>query len=152
MKLTNNFYLYEFTKSQTALRHGIDNTPTQTEIDNLKLLCREVLQPLRYAFDMPITISSGFRCLELNKKIGSSDRSQHVTGHAADFEIPGIPNLGVAEFIRDNFSFDQLILEYWYSDVPNSGWIHCSYVSLEDNRKDVLTINKNGVYTGFRSM
>lgn len=152
IKLSENFWLSEFVKSGTADRRGIDNWPESDEIiDNLKRLCDEILQPLRYAFETPIYVSSGYRCLELNRAIGSKDTSQHTKGQAVDFEIAGIPNKEVAEFIRDNFQFDQLILEFWYEEDANSGWIHCSYVSPAKNRGQCLTINKHGVFNGFRS-
>ena len=151
-RLSENFRLSEFVNSQTANRHNIDNWPNdKTIINNLKTLCRELLQPLRYAYDRPISISSGYRCIELNRKLGSKDTSQHTKGLAVDFEIFGVPNKEVAEFIRDNFNFDQLILEFWYEEEPNSGWIHISYVDDISNRNETLTINKNGVFKGFRS-
>lgn len=149
VQLSENFWLSEFVKSQTANRKGIDNWPEEQYIvDNLKALVKNVLQPLRWAYDKPISISSGYRCLELNRAIGSKDTSQHIHGQAADFEIWGIPNLEVAEFIRDELHFDQVILEFW--EGGNSGWIHCSYVNEVKNRHQSLTINRNGVFSGFR--
>ena len=87
MKLSDNFSLNEFTKSQTALRNGIDNTPSEEVIENLKALCENVLQPIREYFLMPVFISSGYRSAALNHKLGSSISSQHVQGQAADIEI-----------------------------------------------------------------
>ena len=77
MKLSKNFSLNEMTKSQTALRRGIDNEPTNDEIDNLRILCEYVLQPVREHFGKPVTINSGFRSKELNKAIGGSTTSDH---------------------------------------------------------------------------
>ena len=149
IQLSENFWLSEFLKSQTAERHKIDNFPSeQYVVDNLKSIAQNVLQPLRWAYDKPIAVSSGYRCLELNRRIVSKYNSQHIFGYAADFEIWGVPNLEVAEFIRDELHFDQVILEFWTGG--NSGWIHCSYVNDVKNRHNSLTINKNGVFNGFQ--
>lgn len=90
--LSDNFNLSEFIKSQTALRNGIDNTPSEEVIENLRALCENVLQPLRDYFLMPVNISSGYRSVALNHKLGSSTSSQHILGQAADIEIYGIGN------------------------------------------------------------
>ncbi len=149
MELSANISLAECVKSQTALRMKIDNTPNVDQIAALKQLALAVLQPVRERFERPLVIGSGFRCAALCTAIGSKTTSQHRMGQAADFEIPGIPNPAVAKFIRDNLSFDQLILEYYDPEEgTNSGWIHCSYVSSERNRDEVLTINNNGTFEG----
>ena len=142
MKLSDNFSLNEFTKSQVALRNNIDNTPSEEVIENLKALCKNVLQPIRDYFLMPVFISSGFRCVELNKKIGSSISSQHVQGQAADIEIFGISNKELSDWIADNCEYDQLILEFHNEDDPNSGWVHVSY-NKENNRKQYKRADKN---------
>lgn len=136
MKLSRNFSLSELTKSQTALRMGIDNNPTPEGLYNLHLLCDNILQPLREHYGRPVTISSGYRSEDLCVAIGSSRKSQHAKGQAADFEVMGVDNKEVAEWIRDVLDFDQLILEFYEDGEPNSGWIHCSYA--EDNRGSVL--------------
>ena len=146
MKLSKNFSLAELTKSQTALRKGIDNAPTQDEIEKLQLLVDNVLQPVREHFGRPVTINSGFRCLELNRAIGSKDNSQHRKGEAADIEIAGIANKELAEWIRDNLEFDQLILEFYSDKDPAAGWVHVSYVKT--NRNATLTIAKDGTRVG----
>lgn len=150
MKLSENFYLNEFTKSQIAERHGLDNTPTNEVIENLKLLCQYILQPVRDHFKRPVIISSGYRSPEVNRLAKGSPTSQHVIGMAADFEINGLSNLALAEWIRDNLVFDQLILEFWVPEDPNSGWVHCSYNQAK-NRKQTLTINKYGTFSGFKT-
>tara|TARA_R100000951_G_scaffold100286_1_gene91040 strand:- start:583 stop:1044 length:462 start_codon:yes stop_codon:yes gene_type:complete len=128
MKLTTNFSLHEFTKSQTATRHGIDNTPSMTNIINLKSLCEGVLQPVRNHFMKPMIISSGFRCKELNTKIGGSKTSQHVLGQAADIEVLGFSNVELSDWINANLDFDQLILEFYNEkEGPHSGWVHVSF-------------------------
>ena len=150
MKLTDNFSLQELLKSQTALRKGIDNKPADPSvITNLQVLCEKVLQPVRDHFARPVVINSGYRCPKLNKAIGSSSKSQHTKGEAADIEIPGLSNKELAEYIEDNLPFDQLILEFYNGVDPNSGWGHVSYVGDDDNRKQTLTINKNGTFPGF---
>lgn len=150
MKLSENFSLQELLKSQTALRKGIDNKPTDPSvITNLQVLCEKVLQPIRDHFARPVVINSGYRCPKLNKAIGSSSKSQHTKGEAADIEIPGLSNKELAEYIEDNLPFDQLILEFYNGVDPNSGWVHVSYVGDSDNRKQTLTINKNGTFSGF---
>jgi zinc D-Ala-D-Ala carboxypeptidase len=136
MKLSRNFSLGELTKSQTALRMDIDNNPTPEDLYNLHLLCDNILQPVREHFGRAVTISSGYRSEDLCVAIGSSRKSQHAKGKAADFEIFGVDNKEVAEWIRDVLDFDQLILEFYNEDDPSSGWVHCSYA--EDNRGSVL--------------
>lgn len=156
MRLSKNFTLAEMLKSQTAERKGIDNTPGEQDIQHLLALAQEVLQPVRDHFGQ-VTVNSGFRCTELNRALGSKDSSQHRVGQAADIEVAGISNMELAEWIRDNLEFDQLILEFWYpstgpNSVPNaglnSGWVHVSYKDDGENRKQVLTINRNGVFQG----
>lgn len=150
MKLSENFSLQELLKSQIALRKGINNKPVNSSIiTNLQILCEKVLQPVRNHFAKPVVINSGYRCPKLNKALGSKAKSQHTKGQAADIEIPNVSNKEVAEWIEDNVSFDQLILEFYNGVDPSSGWIHVSYVGDADNRKQTLTINKNGTFPGF---
>jgi zinc D-Ala-D-Ala carboxypeptidase len=141
MNLSKNFTLAEMTKSETALRHDMDNTPGEKEIGNLKLLCERVLQPVRDHFGKGVKVNSGFRHPEVNAKVGGSKTSDHCLGQAADIEIPGVANAELAEWIRDNLEFRQLILEFYTPGVPDSGWVHVSYV-LEDNKKQVMTATK----------
>lgn len=139
MKLSENFWLYEFTQSQTAARLGLYNEPNDAQLANLIKLIRRVIQPVRDRFG-PIVINSGFRGRALNSAVGGASTSQHTTGEAADIEVPGHSNKTVAMWIRDNLDFDQLILEaYNPAQGPNSGWIHVSYASNGRNRKEVLT-------------
>ena len=141
MNLSKSFTLNELTKSQEALRLGIDNTPNDEHIENLKILCENILQPLRDFYGMPVSVSSGYRSGELCKAIGSSSTSQHTRGEAADFEIFGVANKTLAEFIVANLDFDQCILEFWNINEPNSGWVHCSF-SKKYNRKQYLKAEK----------
>jgi hypothetical protein len=141
MNLTKNFTLAEMTKSETALRYDMDNTPGEQEIAALKLLAEKVLQPVRDHFGRGVKVNSGFRHPEVNAKVGGSKTSDHCRGQAADIEIPGVPNAELAEWIKDNLEFRQLILEFYTPGVPDSGWVHVSYVA-EDNKKQVLTATK----------
>ena len=149
MNLSKSFTLNELTKSQEATRLGIDNTPNEEHILNLKLLCENVLQPIRDFYGMPLSVSSGYRSAALCEAIGSSSKSQHTKGQAADFEIFGVANKDLADFVVKNLNYDQCILEFWNENEPNSGWVHCSFNS-SGNRKQFLKAEKlNGrvVYT-----
>ncbi len=148
MRLSTNFTLDELCKSQTAERKGIPNLPNTDEIEALELLCEHILQPIRDKFG-PFMVSSGFRSPELCVAIGSKITSQHCCTDgkcaAADFEVAGIDNLVLAEWIRDHLNFDQLILECYTGG--NTGWVHCSWAP--DPRKELLTYDrKNGYRKG----
>ena len=138
MRLSPNFTLKELIKSQTAERKGINNNPNEDNIENLQRLCEHILQPVRDHYGKVVSVSSGFRSPELCVAIGSSVTSQHASGQAADFEIYGVSNKELADYIADNLDFDQLILEYWKPEEPNSGWVHCSYKGADSNRKEYL--------------
>jgi zinc D-Ala-D-Ala carboxypeptidase len=127
MQLSKNFSLVELTKSQTAERKGISNDPSPDHLENLRLLCERVLQPVRDHFNHVVSVSSGYRSPQLSQAIGSSPDSQHCQGMAADFEIYGTPNNEVFNWIKANLMYDQMILEYWNPDEPNSGWVHVAY-------------------------
>jgi zinc D-Ala-D-Ala carboxypeptidase len=121
MNLTANFSLVEMTKSDTALRLGMSNIPSKG-----------------------VKVNSGFRHPEVNAKVGGSSTSDHCKGMAADIEIPGVPNAELAEWIKENLEFRQLILEFYTPGVPDSGWVHVSY-NPSDNKKQVLTaVKKDG--------
>ena len=151
MKLTKNFSLKELTASQTAERKGIDNTPSPTHQDNLKSLCEMILQPVRDHFGRVVSISSGYRSPELCTAIGSKITSQHARGEAADFEIFGVSNKELADYINEYLDYDQLILEYWKKEDPNSGWVHCSYTN-GNNRKQYLRAYKEDGKTKYEPM
>jgi zinc D-Ala-D-Ala carboxypeptidase len=127
MKLSTNFTLGELTKSQTATRRNIDNTPPAAALDYLQLLVDNVLQPVRTHFGRAVTISSGYRSPQLNVAIGGSPTSHHCLGMAADFEIMGMDNKELATWVRDNLKFTQLILEFYEDGDTNSGWVHVGY-------------------------
>ena len=143
MNLTANFTLEELVKSETALRHDMDNTPGETEIANLKILCEKVLQPVREHFQRGVKVNSGFRHPEVNAKVGGSKTSDHCKGQAADIEIPGVANADLAVWIMDNLDYTQLILEFYTPGVPDSGWVHVSY-DPANLKKENLTATKQG--------
>jgi|TARA_R110000823_G_scaffold244396_1_gene368659 zinc D-Ala-D-Ala carboxypeptidase len=142
MRLTDNFTLSELTKSQAAERCGFDNNPDKEQVANLVLLCEHVLQPIRDHFQKPVVISSGYRSPNVSRQIGSSSRSQHCKGQAADMEIPGISNKELADFIYENLPFDQVILEFHKPEEINSGWVHVSYVG-DENRYAYLIAERD---------
>ncbi len=142
MNISRHFTLREACRSMTADRCGIDNTAPPEVAKNLILVAENILEPIRHYFDIPFSPSSWYRCLELNKTIGSKSTSQHVKGQAVDIEVPSLSNLKLAQWINHNLDFDQLILEFYNEDDPMAGWVHVSYVSPEDNRREVLTIGK----------
>ena len=127
MNLSRNFSLQELIKSDTAVRKGIDNNPNADQIEKLKLLCENIFQPVRDHFGR-VNVTSGYRSVELCMAIGSSANSQHAKAEAADFECMGTDNAELADWIKNNLDYDQLILEYYTPGEPNSGWIHCSYI------------------------
>ena len=151
MQLSNNFSLKELTASQTAVRKGIDNTPGPEHQENLKSLCGSILQPVRDHFNRVVSVSSGQRSPELCTAIGSKITSQHAKGQAADFEIFGLSNKELADWINENLDYDQLILEYWKESDPNSGWVHCSYTN-ENNRKQYLKAYKENGRTKYEQI
>ncbi len=142
MNLSENFSLAEFTKSQTAIRRGINNNPTLAHRLAMAALCNAILEPLRAHFGRPVRITSGYRSKALNDAIGGSQTSQHSKGEAADIEIPGVDNRRLAKWIEANLPFDQLILEGAKRGDPNAGWVHVSFGPR--HRKSVLTASFPG--------
>ena len=134
MKLSQHFDLSEFTRSESAKREGLDNTPTSEHLENLKILCEKVLEPIRLRYGS-INISSGYRGKMLNHFIGGSVNSDHCLGRAADIDMDdsgtGVTNKEIFDYIKDNLEFDQLINEFNYS------WVHVGY-RQGANRKQVL--------------
>jgi zinc D-Ala-D-Ala carboxypeptidase len=141
MNLTKNFTLSEMTKSDTALRLGLENEPDEQQLAALTTLCEKVLQPVRDYYNMGVKVNSALRTLPVNRAIGSGDNSHHVRGMAADIEIPGVANADLAQYIVDSLDYTQVILEFYTPGIPDSGWVHVSYVP-EDLKKQVLTATK----------
>ena len=143
MKLSTNFTLDEFIKSETAIRQGLDNTPSKEVIDNLINLVTNVLQPLRTLVGL-ISITSGYRSPEVNASVGGSKTSDHCFGMAADIEMFGIDNKNLAVYIKDKYKYTQLILEYYEDGKPSSGWVHVSYNPLDLKCECLRAIKQNG--------
>ena len=148
MQLSRFFTLAEATKSDTAERLGIDNTPPADVIETMKETCEAILEPVRFKFNRPVVIRSFYRSPALNAAIGSVPHSQHVTGQAVDFEVPGIPNADVAAYVRDHLIFDQCILEFYKPGIPDSGWVHVSFRGNGECRSECLTVNSSGTFKG----
>ena len=152
MQLSKHFELKEFTKSQIAARNGFKNLPSAGDIKNLENLSYEILEPVRAKFDKPVTITSGYRSLETNRKLGSSDSSQHTKGQAVDFEIAGVTNIEIAYWLTNNVDFDQCILEFYRPNDGQAGWVHVSYNEKGANRKQVLTFDGTSYENGLPEM
>jgi len=144
MNLSANFSLKELTKSDTATRLGIDNTPDEETIDNLKTLCDKVLQPVRDHFGKSVTVNSAYRSPESNAAVGGSKTSDHCKGQAADIEIEGIPNAELAQWIMDNLEYSQLILEFYTRGIPDSGWVHVSYDPNNLKKQELTAVKVAG--------
>lgn len=141
MKLSANFSLNELTQSETALRKGLDNTPSDDIVANLQKLVDNVLQPVREFYGKGVKVNSGYRSPEVNASVGGSKTSDHCKGQAADIEIPGVPNAELAQWIVDNLKFTQVILEFYSKGIPDSGWVHVSY-DPSNLKCEVLTAAK----------
>jgi zinc D-Ala-D-Ala carboxypeptidase len=152
MKLTAHFALAEFTRSESAKRHGVSNEPTPEHLQNLITLCEKVLEPIRVKFG-PINISSGYRSKALNHYIGGSLNSQHCEAKAADIDMDGMggaTNTEIFNFIKDSLDFDQLIWEFGDNNKPD--WVHVSY-NAGKNRKQMLKalkVNGKTVYAPYK--
>jgi zinc D-Ala-D-Ala carboxypeptidase len=148
MKISEHLDLSELIRSESAKRKGIDNTPSDDVISNLKKLAENIFEPIRNNFRVPIIISSGYRCVKLNESIGGASSSQHCKGEAIDIDMDGTPN-GVTNamifnYIKEKLEFDQLIWEF--GDSENADWIHVSYSHTGNQRKEILKgFKTNGV-------
>jgi len=120
-RLTRSFTLDELTRSDTAERHGLNNTPGPVELRNLRDLAENVLQPIRDLLNCPLHISSGYRCPALNRLVNGSEWSQHMRGSAADFVTSEFsPKEVIARVRNSEIPFDQLIEEF-------GRWVHVSW-------------------------
>lgn len=140
----------EVTRSDTAKRKGIDNSPTAEHLENLKVISEEVFDKVREYFGVPIFISSGYRSAALNKAIGGSSTSDHNLGRALDLDQDGhgngVTNMDVFKYIKDNLEFDQLIYEFGTDKNPD--WVHVGY-RKGANRKQVLKAVREGSKTKY---
>lgn len=139
MRLSQHFCLEEFTRSEVARLHGINNVPDMAQIENMTALCYNILEPVRKHFKRPVNIKSGFRSARLNKAIAGSPNSQHMKGEAVDIEIDGTRNAEIWEYIYGNLPFDQLIAEQIDRFDGSEGWIHVSYRRTGEQRKDAIS-------------
>lgn len=143
MKITEHVSYKEAIKSNTAIRKGIENIPSGEQMENIKLLCENVFEPLREHVGGPIAINSLFRSPELNRAIGGSSTSQHCAINGAAIDIDDtygkMSNADMFKFIKDNLDFDQMIWEYGDDDNPD--WVHVSY-KKRDNRNQILKCKK----------
>ena len=149
MRISAHFALAEFTRSESAKRHGVSNEPTPEHLQNLIVLCERVLEPIRIKFG-PINISSGYRSKTLNHYIGGSLNSQHCEAKAADIDMDGmgsVSNKEIFEYIKNELEFDQLINEF------NYGWVHVSYNAGKNRRQilDALKVNNKTVYSNHKN-
>lgn len=135
--LSPHFILFEFTRSGAAVDNNIDNTnPSEAEVEAMKALCDNILEPLRRRFG-PIVISSGYRCRRLNNVVGGVPSSQHLKGEAADIVIGDKDRAQrMFDFIKRKLDFDQLIMEPIGAETPR--WIHVSYTTKRPNRHQVV--------------
>lgn len=143
MNLSKNLTLKEVTKSRTASKKGISNEPTKEHLENLIKVAENVFQPCRDKFGA-LYVSSGYRSYELNKAIKGSKNSQHTKGQALDIDCDVYENGTNRElffYIKENLDFDQLIAEY-EGNEGNPAWVHVSYISPTQNRKDVRIAKK----------
>ena len=147
--LTDNEYIVKCTNSATAKKYGIDNTPSGDIVAALLLVKKNIYDPLCIAYNTIIPISSGYRCKELNTKIGGSKTSDHMFGRALDLDMDdiGLNNNELFDRIRKTLQFKQMIKEFGTEESP--AWVHVAWE--EDNLKNeclrALTINKKTVYS-----
>ena len=136
--------------SNTAIRRGIENTPNEEQLTNMKVLAEKVFEPLRIYVNGPIKINSFFRSPELNTAIGGSSKSQHCKGQAIDLDdtFGVMTNAEMYKFIKKHLDFDQIIWEF--GDDKNPAWVHVSYVSKEENRNRCLLAYKEGKKTKYK--
>ncbi len=142
MNLSPNLSLAEAVKSQTAIRHGIDNNPDDTVLENLRRVANKIFQPVRDHFGKPIAVTSGYRCEELNTRIGGSRSSSHCKGEALDLDADvygGLTNRDIFDYIKGNLKFDQLIYEFGTDEQP--AWVHVS-LRAENNRQEILRASR----------
>jgi hypothetical protein len=149
MQISKHLSLAEVSRSETAKRKGINNTPSGEHLENFKKLAENIFEPIREHFKVPIIISSGYRSKELNSAIGGSSTSQHCQGEAIDIDMDGtsITNAQIFHFIKDNLVFDQMIWEFGTDKNPD--WVHVSYESTGKQRKQILKAVKSGGKTSY---
>lgn len=151
MQLSEHLTLAEATKSQTATRLGIDNTPTIAHMEALRVVAKNVFEPIRNHFGVPIAVTSGYRSKVLNEAIRGSRRSQHCHGQAIDIDADvygRITNAEIFHHIKGHLDFDQLIWEFGNEETPD--WVHVSYVDDGSNRGEVLIAYRENGRTRYK--
>lgn len=153
MKLSDNLSLAEVIKSNTAIKYGIDNSPTEEHLENLKAIAQDVFQRVREHFGKAIYVSSGYRSEALNERIGGSSTSQHCKGEALDLDAQvygGLTNAQLFGYIEEWITFDQLIWEFGSNTEPD--WIHVSYKKDGSNRGQRLIAYKKDGKTKYKNI
>jgi len=151
MQLSEHLTLAEATKSQTATRLGIDNSPTIAHLESLRSVAKNIFEPIRNHFGVPIAVTSGYRSKALNDAISGSRRSQHCNGQALDIDADvfgRITNGEIFHYIKSNLDFDQLIWEFGNEDNPD--WVHVSFVGDGSNRGEILTAYRENGRTRYK--
>jgi len=149
-KISKHISYKEGVYSRTAERLGIDNTPSEYDLQNMEILAEKIFEPLREWVGGPIAINSFYRCKELNQAIGGSSKSQHCEGRAIDIDdtYGHKTNAEMYEYIKNNLDFDQIIWEFGTDDNPN--WVHVSYVDHDFNRQRCLKAYKENGKTKYK--
>ena len=149
-RISNHVSYKEATKSNTATRLNIDNTPTAYALSNMTAVAINIFEPLRRYVGGPIKINSFYRCEDLNTAIGGSSQSQHCQGRAMDLDdtFGYKTNAEMFNYIKNELNFDQIIWEF--GDDKNPDWIHVSYVSNEENRGKILQAYKQDGRTQYK--
>ena len=137
MKISEHFTVEEAAFSRSAVVKRIKNEPTDKEIQNIKKTAEIILEPVRKYFRTPFRPNSFFRSKKLNRRIGGSKNSAHMTGCAVDIEVPKIDNYYLAEFVKDKTKATKVILEHYVKNSPTSGWVHCEFI--EGRKKAAYT-------------
>lgn len=149
-KISQHISYKEATRSVTAMRLGIDNTPNEYQLQNMELIAEKIFEPLRQKVGGPIKINSFFRCEDLNKAIGGSSSSQHCQGRAIDLDdtYGFMTNAEMYNYIKEKLDFDQIIWEFGTDENPD--WVHVSYVDADSNRKRCLKAYKDNGKTAYK--
>ena len=148
--ISKHISLQEGIKSITAIRLGIDNSPTDDDMDKMVTLAKKIFEPLRLWVGGPIKINSFYRSPDLNVAIGGSPNSQHCKGQAIDIDdTHGYKsNAEMFQYIKKNLDFDQMIWEFGSDENPD--WIHVSYCSVDENRKRCLKAYRENGKTKYK--
>lgn len=149
-QLSPNLSLAEVTKSDTAIKNGISNLPSQEHYDNLAAIANKIFQPIRQHFGKPIAVTSGYRSPALNKKVGGSATSAHCAGQALDLDADvfgGLTNADIFNYVKANLEYDQIIWEFGTDKNPD--WVHIGYKKDGGNRKQNLKAVRVGKTTKY---